>query len=55
MANLLNLSCDTVDLNYDFINFNFENLLYAEVIVTVIVSNILKAIYVFGKDPSLFI
>jgi hypothetical protein len=41
MANPFNLSCDIVDLRYDFINFNFEKLLYAEATVTGIVNKIL--------------
>ena len=55
MTNPLNLSRDIVDLKYDFINFNFEKILFAEVIVTSIVSNILKAIHAFRKDSSFFI
>ena len=55
MANPLNLSCDIVDLKQNFINFNFEKLIYAEATVTGIVSNILKAIHAFRKDSSLFI
>ena len=55
MTNLLNISCDMVDLKYDFINFNFEKLLSAEATVTGIVNNILKTIHAFGKDSNLFI
>ena len=55
MTNPLNLSRDIVDLKYDFINFNFEKLLFADATVTCIVSNILKAIHAFGKDSSFFI
>ena len=50
MTNPLNLSCNIVDLRYDFINFNFEKLLSAEATVTSIVNNILKTIHAFGKD-----
>ena len=55
MVNLFNLSCDIVDLKYNFINFNFENFLSVEATVTGIVSNILKVIHAFGKDYSIFI
>ena len=55
MANPFNLSCDIVDLKYNFINFNFKKLLFADAIVRGIVSNILKVIHAFGKDYSLFI
>jgi hypothetical protein len=34
MANPFNLSCNIVDLRYDFINFNFEKLHSTEAIVT---------------------
>jgi hypothetical protein len=41
MGNPFNLSCDIVDLRYDFINFNFEKLIYAKATVTCIVNKIL--------------
>jgi hypothetical protein len=41
MTNPFNLSCDIIDLRYDFINFNFEKLLSVEVTVTGIVNKIL--------------
>jgi hypothetical protein len=41
MANPFNLSCDIVDLKYDFINFNFEKLLSTEATVAGIVNKIL--------------
>ena len=47
IVNPLNLSWGIVDLKYNFINFNFEKLLYAEVTVTGIVSKILQAMHVF--------
>jgi 3-dehydroquinate dehydratase len=50
-----NLYCDIVDLRYDFINFNFEKLIYAEAIVTSIVHKILSAILALRKESSLFI
>jgi hypothetical protein len=41
MANTFNLSCDIVDLSYDFINFNFEKLISVEATVIGIVNKIL--------------
>lgn len=41
IANLSNRYCDFVNLNMPFINFSLEKLLYAEAIVTCIVSIIL--------------